>query len=125
DGLCVVAAERDEGIEVVLLDIGEALFEAAFDLLHIGARRAKDGAAAVENAAGGFEIERHGLVFDDAAPAFKEAYELVSIVVDAFAHGGANDGVEAGAVAPPGKHSNPHCRCPFRCFSEAMSVNDL
>jgi hypothetical protein len=29
-------------------------------------------------------------------------------VIDSFAHNGANDGVEAGAVAASGKHSNPH-----------------
>ena len=94
---------------LLLLDVGETLLEAAFDLLDVSARGAKDGAAALEDAAGGLEVERHRFVVDDAAPAFHEADELIAVVVDAFAHNGANDGVQAGAVSASGKHSNPHC----------------
>src|ERR1700761_2944764 len=108
DGLRVVTTEGDEGVEVVFFDVGETLLEAAFNFFYVGARGAKDGAAAMEDTASGLKIERHGLVVDDAAPAFHEADELVAVEVNAFAHSGANNGVEAGAVAAPGKHSNPH-----------------
>ena len=108
DGLGVVATKGDEGVELVALNDLEAGLEAAFNLLHVGARRAEDGATAMEDAAGGLEVEGHGAIVDDAAPAFKEADELVVVVQDALANDSSNDGVQAGTVSAASQHSNAH-----------------
>ncbi len=93
-------------------DDGEAAFEAAFDFFDVGAGGAEDGAAALEDAGGGDEVEGHGAVVEDAAPAFEEADELVTVVEDAFAHYGADDGVESRTISTTGEHSNTHFRPP-------------
>jgi len=52
----------------------------------------------MQDAAGGLEIEGHGAVVEDTAPAFEEADELIPVMEDAFAYHGTNNGVEAGAI---------------------------
>src|SRR5690242_17455549 len=102
DGLGVVAAKRDERIELVALDGLQALFKAARHLLYVGARRAQNRAALLQDAGGRLQVQRHGDVVDDAAPTFHKADKLIAVVLNSLAHRGANDSVQTGAVAAAG-----------------------
>ena len=125
DGLGVVAAHGDEGVEFVSGNDFEAALEAAFDFFDVGAGGAKDGAAAVQDAGGGLEIKRQGAVVDHAAPAFEEADEFVTVVEDAFAHDGANDGVESRTISTTGKHSDTHCKPPHRLENDSARRGEI
>ena len=85
-----------------LLERGHAAIDAIGALGGIGARGAQDGAAARQNSADRVQIERHALVFDQAAPAFQKADEFVAIGEDALAHHGANHGIQARTIASAG-----------------------
>ena len=92
---------------MLLEGIGASL-QAVFTLGWIGARGAKDGAAARQDTAHRCEIEFHGLVFQQPAPAFHESHKLVFIVEGALTHYGPNDRIQSGTVASAGQHSNLH-----------------
>ena len=96
----VVAADRDERIKFVLCDGGGAALNAVRTLGWVGARGAQNGSAAGQNAAHRLQVERHGLVFDQAPPALHETHKFIVIVEHAFAHYGADDCVQARAIAP-------------------------
>ena len=87
--------------------IGASL-QAVLTLGWIGARSAQDGAAARQDTAHRREIEFHGLVFQQAAPALHESHELVLIVEGTLAHHRPNDRIQSGTVASAGQHSNLH-----------------
>src|SRR5581483_1597695 len=108
DRLRVVAADGDEGVNLVAAQVLHAALQAAFALGRVGARGAQDGAAARQDAGHRLQVERHGLVFHHPAPAFHEADELVAVVEDAFANDGSYDGVQPGAVAAAGENSDLH-----------------
>ena len=108
----VLAADRDERVDLVL---GEVLLDAADAVLlleGIGARGAEDGAAAGQDAAHGGDVERDGVAFERTAPAVPEADELVAVLLHALADDGPDDGVEPGAVAASGQYSDPHGNVP-------------
>ena len=52
-------------------------------------------------------VERLEVAVDGAAPAVQDAERLVPVLPEPPADG-ADDGVQAGAVAAPGEHSDPH-----------------
>jgi hypothetical protein len=99
DGLCVVAADGDQGVQLIGLEDLHAFLNAAFDLADVGARGAQDGAALVENAVDFFHRQRDGVVVEHAAPAFEEADKLVSIMGDAFFDDRMNHGIQTWAVS--------------------------
>src|SRR5713101_8467781 len=91
----------------------------------ISSRGAQDGAAARENASDRVEIEGHALVVDQAAPAFLEADEFVFVSEDAFAHHGADHGIQAGTIPTAGQHTNLHVSLQYgslQCMFAAISV---
>ena len=85
-----------------LLQSLDAAFEAVLVLRGIGARSAQNGAAARQNSAHRLEIERHGLVFQQAAPAFHESDKLVLVVKGSLAHHGADHRVQSRTIATAG-----------------------
>ena len=103
DGLRVVAAERNQRIDLVDLQDLLHLLDAAGNLLHVGARGVKDGAALELNAVGVFERKRNEVVVEHAAPAIEEADELVAVGLDALAHRRINHSIQSGAVAATGQ----------------------
>ena len=104
----VIAANRDQGVATMFLEVLDAVLQAAFMLGRIGARGAQDGAAARQDATHRREVEFHGLVFQHPAPALHESHELVFVVKSALAHHRPNHRVQPGAIASAGQHSNLH-----------------
>ena len=90
----------------------EAAVEAAFDLFDVGAGGAQDGPAAMQDAAGGLEIERHGAVFDDAAPALHEADKLIAVVLNSLANCRPNHCIEPWTIPTTRQHPDPHLHPP-------------
>src|ERR1700680_5239481 len=74
----------------------------------IGARSTQDGASARQNTAYGLEAELHRLIFQQPAPSFHEAQELIFIMEAALAHDCPYDCVQSRAVAPARQHSDLH-----------------
>src|SRR5207249_2615770 len=101
----VLAADRDQAVEAMLLERRAHVLESAFLLVGIRARGAEDGAAAVEDPARGLVREVDRIARHDAGPAVAEADELVVVGVEALADHSADDSVEAGAVAAAGEES--------------------
>jgi hypothetical protein len=60
----VVAADRDQRLNLIFLQRGQAAVDAIRTLRRIGARGAQDGAAARQNASDRLEIENHIIVVD-------------------------------------------------------------
>src|ERR1700722_16439448 len=108
DGLRVIAAERNERVNFVGLQYFLHFVDAAGNLLHIGARRMQDSAAAQLDAVNILERERNEVVIEHAAPAVQEADELVPVVVDALPHSRIDDSIQSGAIAATGQQSNSH-----------------
>ena len=79
------------------------LLDAAGNLLHVGARGVKDGAALELNAVGVLERERDEVVVEHAAPAVEKADELVAVGLDSLAHGRVDHSIQAGAIAAAGQ----------------------
>ena len=101
--LRVVAAQGDEGIDLVGLENLLHFVNAAGNLFDVGARGVQDGAALQLDAVGVFQGERNKVVVEHAAPAVEKADELVSVVVDALFYSGINDRIQSGAIAAAGQ----------------------
>src|SRR3977135_1336576 len=99
----------------------DAMLQAVGTLGWIGARGAKDGAAARQDTAHRREIEFHGLVFQQPAPALHESHKLIFIVEGALTHHCPNDRIQSGTVASAGQHSDLHRLILIR-FYECESV---
>ena len=69
---------------------------------------AQHGAAAGEHAPHRLDRERQRATLHDTVPGVREAHDLVAVVTFALADDGAEHGVEPGAVAPSGEHSDTH-----------------
>ena len=104
----VLAADRDQRVEAVRLHRCPHLVDAAVDLVRVRAGRSEDRPAAVQDPARALERQVDRLVLEHAGPAVAEADELVAVGVDALADDGADDRIEAGAVAAAGEHANSH-----------------
>ena len=108
----VLAADRDQRVDAEVAQVGLDPLDPALDLVRVGPRGAEDGAAARQDAADLLDVQRHGLALQRAAPAVPEADELVPVDRHALADDGADDRVEAGAVAAAGEHADPHASHP-------------
>ena len=104
----VLAADRDQRVEAAVRHRRAQQVDAAVDLVRVRARGPEDRPAAVQDPARAVDRQVDGLVLDEAGPAIAEAHELVAVAVDALADDGADDRVEAGAVAAPGEHADSH-----------------
>ncbi len=104
----VLAADGDQGVHPEVRQVLLDPRHAALDLHRVGAGGAEDRAAAGQDAAHGLDLERPGQALERTAPAVAEADELVAVLLDAFADHRPDDGVQAGAVAPAGEHSDAH-----------------
>ncbi len=106
----VLAADGDEGVDTVGLEVGGDLLDATIDLEGVGARRAQDGAATGQDAAhlGDAQLARHVLQWP--APSVAEADEVEAVVGDSLADDGPDDRIEPRAVTATGQHSDAHVR---------------
>src|SRR6476469_1135331 len=122
----VLAADRDQGVD---LELGEDLpdpLDAAVDLVRVGPRRAEDRAAAGQDVLDLVEPDRLDEALDRALPAVAETDGVPPVGLDALADHGANDRVESWAVTATCEQSNAHVldpptdrlsRCPVRVYS--------
>ena len=105
----VLAADRDQRVDAVVGEVLLDLLDAALDLERVGPRGAEDGAAARQDAAALLGMPSSMVsALERALPAVAVADELVAVHLDALADDGADDGVEAGAVAASGEDSDAH-----------------
>ena len=74
----------------------------------VGAGSPNNGAALAGQAAHLSAGQVHEIPFDDATPAVAEPHELVTVVLNAFEHGAADNSVKAGAVAAGGEQTDFH-----------------
>ncbi len=103
DRLRIVAAQRDERVNLVGLENFLHFVDAAGNLFHVGARGVQDGAALQLDAVDVFKSEGDEVVIEHAAPAVQKADEFVSVVVDALSHSRINDRIQSGAIAAAGQ----------------------
>ena len=108
DGLRIVTADGDQRIELVGLEDLDAFLDPALDFAHIGPRGTKNRAALDQNLVHFLQRQLHGVVVEDAAPAFQESDKLVAVVIDAFPYDRMNDRIQSGAIAAAGQHTNSH-----------------
>src|SRR5262249_37739796 len=108
DGLRVVSAQRDQGVHAILLQVLDAAVHAISLLCGIRARSAEDGSATRQDPGHSFQVQGLCQVFQHAAPAFEKADELVVVMKLSFAHDGAYDRVQSGAIPAAGKNSDLH-----------------
>lgn len=119
----VLAADRDERLDLLL---GEVLLDAPDAVLlleRIRPRGAEDGAATGQDAAYGGDVEPDGVVLERPAPAVAEADEVVVVLLHALADDAPDDGVESGAVAASGQYSDPHGKVPSPRLPEGTHAN--
>src|SRR5208283_2963930 len=69
-----------------------------------------------------FEVEFHGFVFEQPAPAFHESHESVFIVKCSLAHHRPNNRIQPGTIAPARQHSNLHCLLLIGFCGTSMSL---
>ena len=97
----VLAADRDQRVDLVL---GEVLLDPADTVLRlerVGAGRAEDGAAAGQDAAYGRDVERDGVALERAAPAVPVADEFVRVLLHALADEPRMTALSPGQSPPP------------------------
>ena len=104
----VLAADRDERVDAVLVQCGRHLVEAMVDLERVGARRPEYRAAARQDATDFRHAEGHGDVLERSLPAVPVAHEFVAVHADALAHDGTDHCVQAGTVTATGEDSDTH-----------------
>jgi hypothetical protein len=104
----VLAADRDEAVQVERRHVGADDLDAVLALEGVGARGPEDGAAAGQDAARRLDRELDVAVLERPSPAVAEADDGVAVHVDPLADHGADDRVQPRAVATAGEHANPH-----------------
>src|SRR5207344_171778 len=107
---CVLAADRDQAVDTVGLEVGEEPLGAPLFLERVGARGAEDRAAARQDAAHLGHAERAAVALQRAVPAVAVADELVPAAFDALAHDRADHRVQTWTVPAAGEHADPHAR---------------
>src|SRR5579875_788509 len=110
----LVATDRDQGVHAqasqVVLDplhsghTGTAGVRAQ----RVGPRGPEDRPAPGQDPAYGLDVERDSVPLQGPAPAVAEPDELESVLLDALADDGTDNGIEAGAVPASGQHSHSH-----------------
>lgn len=107
--LGALTADRDDRVEAELGDVALRPLDAVPQMRGLDARGAENRAAAGEDAAHRVEVQLAVVAFQEAFPAVVEADDLVAVVHHRAVHDGADDGVQAGAVAAGGQDTNAHC----------------
>ena len=104
----VLAADRDQAVEVERLHVLAHALGAVVMLERVGSRRAQDRASARQDPARRLDRQLLVGVLERAAPAVAEADDRVPLTIDAAPHYRADHRVETGAVAAPREHPDPH-----------------
>ena len=108
DAQRVVAADGDQGVELRRRKFSDGAGQVGLGVLvGIGPRGAEDRTAPGDDAVGLGRAERRRHVLDQAVPALEDAHAgaaLVAILLD----DGADDGVQAGAIAAAGQQADLH-----------------
>ena len=104
----VLAADRHQRVDALAAQRLEHAGGTVVGLERVGARRAEDGAAAVDEPPRGADGELDGLAVEHAPPAVAEPDDLVAVHAFALAHDGPDHRVEARAVAAAGEHPDAH-----------------
>ena len=99
----VLAADRDERVEPLVLEGREHLLDAALELVRVRARRAEDRAAAREDSGDVAAAERLDDPFDQPAPALAHAEHLPP-TAERASRDRADDRIQPGAVASAREH---------------------
>src|ERR1700676_1567243 len=94
----IVPSDGDQGVNLVLLDGGDASVDSIRAFRRVGARRAQNGSATGQNSTDRVQVERHALVFDQTAPALHETDELIVIMKYTLTYHRADDGVQPWAI---------------------------
>ena len=116
----VLAADRDQRADAAALQRRADRLEAAHAVgERIGARGAEDRAAAGEDANGALQVELDRLILQHPRPAVAEAEEAVLAARKAAAHGGADHGVQPGAIPAAGEQTNARHRHRLGCSLDA------
>ena len=102
-----VPADDDERVEPFPLEGRDDRCDATFVLIGVKARRAQDGAAALQQALGLGHRERRGVAFDHTTPAVVKPDDLVS-EGGSGPHDGADGGVQPRAVTAARQQADPH-----------------
>src|SRR5208337_1478298 len=92
----------------MLLEILGAVLQAVGILRRVGARSPQNCASARQDSAHRREIEFHGFVFQQTAPALHKSNESIFIVKAALAHHSSNDRIQSRTIAPARQYSNFH-----------------
>ncbi len=108
----VLAADGHQRVDAEVGQVAPHLLDAVVHLHHVRAGAAQDGAAAGQDAARRVDVQRHGDLLQRPPPAVAEAEELVAVDLRALADDGADDRVEAGAVATAGEDADAHLDAP-------------
>ena len=103
----VLAADRDQAVDLVLLDGAADAFEAALLPDRVEVRRGQDRAAEREDPRERLVLEGEIVALGQAAPSPADAHRDVAIGHE-LAAGGPDDGVDAGAVAARCEDPDPH-----------------
>src|SRR6185437_8404262 len=106
----VLAADRDQAVDVKALHRLLDALEAVLALERIGARGAEDGAAARQDPTRGLDRELRVGVLERTAPAVAEADDRVAVAIDPLADDRPDHRIQARAVTAPRENSDPHRR---------------
>ena len=109
----VLAADRDQRVDTqagqVVLDPLDAVATAAARVLQrVRPGRSEDRAAARQDAAHRLHVQGHRVAFERPSPPVAEPDEFQAVLLHALADDGADNCIEAGAVAATGENSHSH-----------------
>ncbi len=76
--------------------------------VRIGPTGSKDGPASRQDTADGRHVQRHGIPFQEAAPAVTEPYKFITMDLDAFADNRPDDRIQTRAIAAAGQYTYAH-----------------
>src|SRR5436190_167769 len=117
----VLAADRHERVETLFPGRLQDPFDAAVDLVGIRARRAEDGAALRQEARDFPWPERLEQSFDEPPPALADADDLIP-AIERTPGDGADDRIQAGAVAAAREDSDPRRHAPIMADSRSGGI---
>ena len=104
----VLAADRDQAVDAVALEVGGDPLGPPLLLQRVGPRGAEDRAAARQDAPHLGDAERPPVALQRSPPAVAVADELVAVLGDALADDRPDHRVQPRAVAAAGEHAESH-----------------
>jgi hypothetical protein len=107
----VLAADGDDGADVVLVQRLDDALGAALLLEGVRAARPEDGAAEVEDPRDGVAVQAEVIVLDEPAPPLADPHELEAVLL-AAAHDRPDDRIEPRAVSASRENRDLHPRNP-------------